>query len=59
MRGNPKIEFRFFGAGGSATGVVPILVFAFLMVVACITIVIICNKTGLLGMAMMARIRGP
>lgn len=56
-----KIEFRFYGAGGSASGKLAIMVFAALSVLALLLIALLAIKLGatVLAFPWMARIRGP
>ena len=63
MAGDPKnkIEFRFYGAGGSGEGPRGTLLFALLCGVAMIVIIVLAIKLGAVVFAVpwVARIRGP
>jgi len=56
-----KIEFRFYGASGSASGPVAPWIFAVLIALAILAIVFLAAKVGgiLFASAWVARIRGP
>jgi hypothetical protein len=58
---NDQIEFRFFGAGGAATGPRGILAFSILVICAMILIGFLAHNTPMFGSAIawVARILGP